>query len=133
MAQRLTPVGRFIRNYSIDDLPNLLNVVRGDLSIIGPRAMEPERVDLTDPIWQQILTVRPGIVSPAILQLGTVYNSSSIQCKQQIELAYVQQQSFGTDLRIFRQGVQRFFATRGNWKRGAPLPDETDGVGDESR
>ena len=50
MEQRLTPIGRFIRNYSIDDFPNLLNVLRGDLSIVGPRAMEPEKVDLTDPL-----------------------------------------------------------------------------------
>lgn len=129
MAQRLTTVGRFIRTYSIDDFPNLFNVLRGDLSIIGPRAMEPERVELTDPIWQQILSVRPGIVSPAILQLGRAYNSSSMRRKQQLELAYVQRQSFGADLQIFRRGMERFFATKGNWKRGAPQHDEREGVG----
>ncbi|MCB0062397.1 MAG: sugar transferase [Caldilineaceae bacterium] len=128
MAQRLTTVGRFIRNYSIDDFPNLFNIVSGDLSIIGPRPMEPERVDLTDPVWQQILTARPGMISPAILQLGRAYNGSSMARKQQLELFYVQQQSFGYDLRIFWWGLHRFFATKGNWKRGAPQHDESNGV-----
>ena len=130
MAQRLTPVGRFIRHHSIDDLPNLFNVLCGDLSIIGPRPMEPERVDLADPVWQQILSVRPGIVSPAILQLGRAYNNSSMERKQQLELAYVQQQSLGDDLRYLWWGIQRFFVTKGNWKRGAPQLEETDGVGE---
>lgn len=128
MAQRLTTVGRFIRNYSIDDFPNLFNVLGGDLSIIGPRPMEPEQVDLTDPVWQQILSVQPGIVSPAILQLGTTYSNTLSWRKQQLELAYVQQQSFGYDLRIFWQGMQQFFATKGNWKRGVPQPPESDGA-----
>lgn len=120
MNERLTPVGRFIRNYSFDDLPNLINVLCGDLSIVGPRPMEPERVDLTDPTWQAILKVRPGLVSPAILQLGITYNTSSAALQQQLELAYVRRQSFWYDLQICWHGTKRFIITKGNFKRGEP-------------
>ena len=71
---RLTPVGRFIRNYSLDELPILFNVLRGEMSIIGPRPTEPRFVDLADPAWQQILSVRPGVISYAILGLAGNYN-----------------------------------------------------------
>ena len=52
-GERLTRVGRFIRNYSLDHLPTLVNILRGDLSAVGPRPMEPEVVDLQDPSWQK--------------------------------------------------------------------------------
>jgi lipopolysaccharide/colanic/teichoic acid biosynthesis glycosyltransferase len=66
-AARLTPVTRIVRALSLDHVPMLLNVVRGDLSLVGPRPMEPDRVDLSDPRWRRVLSIRPGLVSYAIL------------------------------------------------------------------
>ncbi|MCB0122392.1 MAG: sugar transferase [Caldilineaceae bacterium] len=123
MNERLTVVGRFIRTYSIDDLPNLCNVLSGDLSIVGPHPMEPEQVDRSDPVWQQILTIRPGLVSPAILQLGKTYNATPPARKAQLELEYVRRASFGYDLQICWYGIQRFVETKGNFKRGVPHID----------
>lgn len=121
MEERMTRVGRMIRKRSLDDLPNLLNLLWGDLSLVGPRPTEPERVDLADPVWQQILAVRPGLISPAILALGRRYNGSPHALKQQLELEYVQTHSLQLDLHLFRQAIQGFWASRGNWKaRGAP-------------
>lgn len=118
--RRLTIVGRWIRYYSLDDLLNWINVLRGELSIIGPRPMEPEQIDPADSLWQEILSVRPGLLSPAILQLGTTYNMSSIATKQQLEVAYVRHQSFWYDLQLCWRAIQRLIATKGNLKRGLP-------------
>lgn len=124
VEERLTKVGRFIRNYSLDDIPNLINILRGDLSIIGPRATEPERVDLSHPEWQQILSIKPGGFSYAILVLATEYNRSSPERKRQLELDYVQKQSFWYDLQLMRRVLQEMIASKGNIKtRGKPTVD----------
>lgn len=113
---RLTSVGRFIRTYSLDDLPSLFHVLRGDLSLVGPRPMEPSRVDLADPAWQRILTVRPGYVSYAIITLASAYNSSTMTEKQALELEYVRRQSFLFDLHILAAAGSGVLLSRGNIK-----------------
>lgn len=124
VQERLTKVGRFIRNYSLDDIPNLINVLRGDLSMIGPRATEPEFVDLSNPEWQQILSIKPGGFSYAILVLATEFNSSNPERKRQLELDYVQKQSFWYDMQIMRRAIRATIASKGNIKmRGKPTVD----------
>jgi lipopolysaccharide/colanic/teichoic acid biosynthesis glycosyltransferase len=119
--ERLTLVGRFIRNRSLDDLPSLFHVLRGDLSLVGPRPMEVDRVDPTDGMWQRILSVRPGYASYAILRLATRYNASSVAEKQQLELEYVRRRSFGFDLYVLAATLWAFVASAGNIKlRGKP-------------
>ena len=113
---RLTPVGRFIRTYSLDDLPSLFHILRGDLSLVGPRPMEPHRVDLNDPTWQRILSIRPGYVSYAIIVLARAYNGSSMADKQRLELEYVRRQSFLFDLRILAAALRGVLTSRGNIK-----------------
>ena len=126
--ERLTPVGRFIRNYSLDEFPILFNVLRGDMSIIGPRPTEPTFVDLADPAWQQILSVRPGVISYAILGLARNYNASSQPVRNRLELEYIQQQSTLFDLRVLRKTAQALVASRGNVKaRGKPTIGIDDG------
>jgi len=66
---RVTPVGRFLRKSKIDELPELWNVLRGDMSFVGPRPEVPPFVDLTDPLWKEILTHKPGITDPVTLRL----------------------------------------------------------------
>lgn len=119
---RLTRVGRAVRNVSLDHLPTLLNVVRGEMSLVGPRPMEPERVELEDPGWQRILAVKPGLVSWAIHCLGREYNASSQELKKRLELEYVDKQSMGFDLRLLWSAGRALIASRGNVKaRGRPL------------
>ncbi len=66
---RITAVGRVLRQTKIDELPELWNVVRGDMSFVGPRPEVPELVNLEDPQWKEILQVRPGITDPVTLAL----------------------------------------------------------------
>lgn len=66
---RITKIGRIIRRTKIDELPELWNIVRGEMSIVGPRPEVPELVDLSDPQWTEILTVNPGLTDPITLKL----------------------------------------------------------------
>jgi lipopolysaccharide/colanic/teichoic acid biosynthesis glycosyltransferase len=66
---RITAVGRFLRKTKLDEVPELWNVVRGDLSLVGPRPEAIPYVDLSDVAWQEVLSVRPGITDPMTLRL----------------------------------------------------------------
>ena len=67
--RRVTSLGRILRRYKIDELPELWNVLIGDMSFVGPRPEVPEFVDLDDPLWQDILRHRPGVTDPVTLRL----------------------------------------------------------------
>ncbi len=67
--ERVTAVGRVLRRFKLDELPELWNVVRGDLALVGPRPEVPRYVDVDDPSWQQVLEERPGITHPVTLRL----------------------------------------------------------------
>ncbi len=62
---RVTRVGLFLRRYKLDELPQLWNIVRGEMAWIGPRPEVPEFVDMDDPLWQQVLQWRPGLADAA--------------------------------------------------------------------
>lgn len=66
---RLTRAGKWLRRYKLDELPQLWNVLRGEMSFVGPRPEVAEYVDLKNPLWQEILRVRPGMTDPATLRL----------------------------------------------------------------
>lgn len=66
---RITPLGKLLRKSKIDELPELWNIVIGDMSFVGPRPEVPKFVDYNDPLWQEVLRVRPGITDPVTLRL----------------------------------------------------------------
>ena len=66
---RITRLGKFLRHTKLDELPTLWNVVRGDMSLVGPRPEVPRFVNLADPVWQKVLSARPGITDPVTLVL----------------------------------------------------------------
>jgi lipopolysaccharide/colanic/teichoic acid biosynthesis glycosyltransferase len=65
--RRVTHVGRWLRRFKLDELPQFFNVLRGDMSLIGPRPEVPDYVDYTNPVWQEVLESRPGITDLATL------------------------------------------------------------------
>jgi lipopolysaccharide/colanic/teichoic acid biosynthesis glycosyltransferase len=65
--RRVTRSGRFLRRYKLDELPQLWNVIRGEMSLIGPRPEVPQFVALADPVWSAVLQVKPGITDLATL------------------------------------------------------------------
>ena len=66
---RITPIGRFLRQWKLDELPEIYNVLKGEMSFVGPRPEVPEFVDLSSPLWRFVLKVRPGITDPVTLTL----------------------------------------------------------------
>ena len=64
-SRRVTAVGRLLRKSKLDELPQLVNVLRGDMSLVGPRPEVPQWIDAYPERWNRVLTVRPGITDPA--------------------------------------------------------------------
>jgi len=78
---RITKIGYFIRRYKLDELPQLINVLKGDMSIVGPRPEIKSEVDLYGPEWNVIFSVRPGITDLASIEFrneGEIIANSGI-------------------------------------------------------
>jgi lipopolysaccharide/colanic/teichoic acid biosynthesis glycosyltransferase len=114
---RITRLGRLLRRYKVDELPQLLNVIRGDMSIVGPRPEVEEYTRLYDKHEEVILTVRPGITDYASVRfrnldevLGTedvdrVYAERIRPIKNELRIKYVLDRSFLTDMAIIARTV----------------------------
>jgi lipopolysaccharide/colanic/teichoic acid biosynthesis glycosyltransferase len=98
-----TRFGRFIGNRSLDDLPTLWNVLRGDMSLIGPRPEVPEKVDLSDATWRKVLSVRPGLSGLGLLTLRKRYNQASVPERLQPEVYYAKHSSLLFDVQLILQ------------------------------
>jgi lipopolysaccharide/colanic/teichoic acid biosynthesis glycosyltransferase len=66
---RITRVGKFLRKTKLDELPELWNILKGEMSFVGPRPEVPRYVDLENPAWQRVLEARPGLTDPMTLRL----------------------------------------------------------------
>lgn len=96
-AERLTKVGRFVRSTSIDELPQLINVLKGDMSLIGPRPLLPQYLPLYSPEQARRHEVRPGITGWAQCH-GR--NAITWTEKFKLDVWYVDNISFATDLKV---------------------------------
>jgi lipopolysaccharide/colanic/teichoic acid biosynthesis glycosyltransferase len=94
---RVTRVGRLIRRFALDELPNLLNVLRGEMAIVGPRATLPAQVELYTERQRRRLELRPGVTG-----LAQINGRAGIPWEERIELDvwYVEHRSLWLDLRI---------------------------------
>lgn len=106
---RITPVGRLLRRTRLDELPQLVNVLRGEMSFIGPRPERPffvDRFEMSIPRYAERLTVVPGITGLA--QVEHKYDTSEEDVKQKLDwdLRYLENRSFGLDVRILWKTVQ---------------------------
>jgi lipopolysaccharide/colanic/teichoic acid biosynthesis glycosyltransferase len=114
---RITRVGRFLRRSKLDELPQLWNVVTGDMSLVGPRPEHPDYVKLYSPEQRRVLSVRPGITSPASLAFGDeegilasaggeqAYATTIMPRKLKLDLEYIQRQSLLYDLQVLARTV----------------------------
>lgn len=101
---RLTETGKFLRKYSLDELPQLLNVIKGDLSLVGPRPLLMEYNDLYNERQRKRLLVKPGITGWAQVN-GR--NAISWEEKFELDVWYVENQSFLLDLKILWMTVTK--------------------------
>lgn len=120
---RITGVGYLLRKTKLDELPQLWNVLVGDMSLVGPRPEVPKYVALYAPAQRAVLSVRPGITGMAsidyideneLLAKATdperAYIEEVMPAKLALDLRYVREQSFALDLRIILATVGRVFA-----------------------
>ena len=119
---RITSVGRVLRNYKLDELPQLWNVVKGDMSLVGPRPEVAKYVALYTDEMRGVLTVRPGLTDPASIagfdegaRLEAAddpeqhYREVILPEKVAQQLAYVRSATFGSDIRIIARTLFRIF------------------------
>ena len=95
---RITRVGRFLRKTSLDELPQLLNVLQGDMSIVGPRPALPREVELYSDYQRQRLYVTPGL--SCYWQIAPHRNEMSFDEWVALDLKYIQERSFWVDWKI---------------------------------
>jgi lipopolysaccharide/colanic/teichoic acid biosynthesis glycosyltransferase len=108
--KRLTAVGKFVRKTSLDEIPQLLNVLKGDMSLVGPRPLLPEYLPLYNSEQKKRHQVKPGITGWAQVN-GR--NAISWEDKFRLDVEYVKNQSFGLDLKILFLTVKKVFVSEG--------------------
>lgn len=111
---RITPIGRWLRLLKLDELPTLWNVVKGEMSLVGPRPEVPRYVNLANPLWRDVLRARPGITDPVTLYLrneedlmatasgdGEQFYLETLQPFKLVGyLGYLRRRSFSSDVRV---------------------------------
>jgi len=105
-SKRLTKLGNFVRSISIDEIPQLINVLRGDMSIVGPRPLLPEYLSLYNETQKRRHEVKPGITGWAQINKE---NINSWQSKFEYDLWYIENKSFFLDLKIVFLTIKKVF------------------------
>ena len=100
---RITKVGRFLRQTSLDELPQLWNILKGDMSIVGPRPALPREVALYDDYLKQRLYVTPGLT--CYWQIQPNRNSLTFDEWMELDIQYIQDRSFWTDWKVIFRTV----------------------------
>lgn len=99
---RITPVGRILRKTKLDELPQLINVLKGDMRFVGPRPEDPNIVKRYSPEQRKILDYRPGITSPASIKYRDEETSISPDRWEEIYFGEILPDKISTDLSYFR-------------------------------
>jgi lipopolysaccharide/colanic/teichoic acid biosynthesis glycosyltransferase len=134
---RITRAGRWLRRYKLDELPQLINVLRGEMSLVGPRPEVPQYAALLAGEERAILSVRPGMTDWASIwdmdegqalagsaDAERKYLEEIRPQKVRLQLKYVREQSLATDLQIIAQTAARLFRLRvagERWTSGGPM------------
>lgn len=121
---RITPVGRFLRRSKFDEVPQLVNVLRGEMSLVGPRPEHPDFVKHYSEDQRRVLSVRPGLTSPAALAYireeemladadpVAQYVATIMPQKLALDLDYIRDATFAGDLKIIGRTLARVIVRR---------------------
>lgn len=108
-SQRLTAYGRFIRKYSLDELPNLFNILRGEMSIIGPRAVPIFYMERMTERHKMMSAVRPGLECPRVINIESDEEISNYMLTFENNIWYAENISFMTDVKMVLMLVKMVF------------------------
>jgi len=122
---RLTKTGKFVRSFSLDELPQLINVLKGDMSLIGPRPLLPRYLPLYSPKQIRRHEVRPGITGWAQIN-GR--NDISWRRKFEYDIWYIDHLSFTLDVKIFFRTIKKVFIREGISKGSMSTTDPFNGT-----
>jgi len=124
-AERLTRLGKFLRHSSLDELPQFWNVLRGEMSLVGPRPLLPEYTELYTPTQARRLEVRPGVTS-----LVAVKGRNAVSWDRQLELDawYVANRTLLLDLKILALTVLKVLKREGITQAGHATRDSFRGA-----
>lgn len=114
-SERLTPAGRFVRKTSLDEIPQLINVLKGDMSLVGPRPLLIQYLPLYNETQKRRHEVRPGITGWAQVN-GR--NAISWQQKLEFDVWYVDHYNFKTDLKILMMTLKKVVKSEGITQEG---------------
>ena len=123
---RITRIGKWLRRYSLDELPQVLNVLRGEMSVVGPRPEQPgfvDRLERVVPFYQRRHLMKPGLTGWAQVRCGYAGSDSGSAWKLCHDLFYLKHQSLGLDLAILAETARTLVADRQfprHADRGAP-------------
>lgn len=123
--KRLTKFGKWLRSTSLDELPELLNILKGDMSIVGPRPLLVKYLDRYTPIQCRRQEVRPGLTG---LAMATVRNSAGWDKKFELDIEYVDKISFLFDLKIIFWTIKIVLKREGINETGEATNSEFMGV-----
>ncbi len=115
---RVTPVGRILRQYRLDELPQLFNILKGDMNLVGPRPEQPKifaRLRKQIEGYQQRQRVRPGITGWAQVNQHYDVSIADVQRKVDLDLEYIERQSIVEDLRIMARTIPVILFKQGAW------------------
>jgi lipopolysaccharide/colanic/teichoic acid biosynthesis glycosyltransferase len=123
-AERLTAIGSFVRKTSLDEIPQLINVLKGDMSIIGPRPLLVEYLSLYNETQKRRHHVKPGITGWAQIN-GR--NTISWEDKFKLDVDYIENQSFLFDLKIIFLTIKKVFFSEGINQQGQATTTKFEG------
>lgn len=122
---RITKVGYYIRKYKIDELPQLLNVLKGDMSLVGPRPEVRRYVDLYTEEQKKVLSVQPGVTDYASIEFSNenellgesenpeqLYINEIMPAKLQLNLKYIAEKNIWVDLKIIFRTIKKIVASK---------------------
>lgn len=109
-AQRLTLIGKLVRKTSLDEIPQLFNVLKGDMSLVGPRPLLPEYLELYSDFQKKRHLVKPGITGWAAVNGRNAINWDQ---KFKLDVWYVENLSFALDVKIILKTIEKVVLSEG--------------------
>lgn len=114
--RRITPWGRFMRKWRVDELPQFVNILKGDMSLVGPRPERRHFIDIisnTHPHYRYLHKVKPGITSWGMVQFGYAENVDEMISRMKYDLLYIENCSLALDIKIMLYTMMVIFQGRG--------------------